>query len=57
MTVKYATMKFEIAIENGRSLKLRQMRRRVESLVRYLLSATSTQPNHERGLHSPIVGC
>ena len=41
--LKYATMKVESAIENGRSLKLRQTRQ-VASLTRSLSSTTSTQP-------------
>jgi hypothetical protein len=50
--VEYATMKIEILIENGRSLKLRQMRR-VNALS--LSSTTSTQPTENDG-YQPISG-
>jgi hypothetical protein len=43
-------MKIDIAIENGRSLKLCQTRQ--VSLVHYKHTT-----NHERRLHSPTVGC
>ena len=50
--VKYATMKFEIAIENGRSFKLRQTRSQRVSLVYY-----KHITDHGRTLHSLPVGC
>ena len=50
--VEYATMKFEIAIENGGSLKLRQTRQVGVSLVCY-----EHATDHERRSHSPSVGC
>ena len=43
--VKYTTMKFEIAIENAQSLKLRQTRQVDASL----LSTTPTQPTMNDG--------
>jgi hypothetical protein len=49
--VEYATMKFEIAIENDRSLKLRQTRQ-----VNTSLSSTTHTTDHKRRSHSPSVG-
>jgi hypothetical protein len=49
--VEYATTKIEIAIENDRSLKLRQTRQ-----VNVSLSSTTHATNHEQRSHSPPVG-
>ena len=47
MAITYATMKIKIAIENGRSLKLRQTRQ--VNASESLSSTTSTQPTTNKG--------